>query len=54
MKNIKIYFEDGDYSYSGFNGTEKEIAEYYVGKIFNVGRGEHDYCVKCVGVTFLD
>lgn len=36
------------------NGTNVEILDYYVGKWFNAGKGEHDYMAVCTAVEFLD
>lgn len=53
MKLVKVFFEDSDYLTTRFNGTEKEINEYYVGKVFNLGVAE-DRVVRAIGVEFLD
>ena len=29
MKNIKLVYVDGDYTYTRINGTEEEIIEFY-------------------------
>ena len=29
MKNIKLVYVDGDYTYTRINGTEEEIIDYY-------------------------
>lgn len=36
------------------NGTEDEIIAYYIGNVFNIGKGEHDYFAKCVALDFID
>lgn len=54
MKVVKVLFEDGNNLVTGINGTVEQILAYYVGKIFNVGRGAEDYMVKAVAVVFLE
>jgi len=53
MKNIKVFFENGDSLTTKINGTEIEIKAYYVGKVFNVGCVEDDL-QKAIGVEFID
>ena len=36
------------------NGTEDEIIAYYMGNVFNVGKGAMDYYAKAVAVDFID
>ena len=53
MRPIKITYADGQVLHTQINGSKQEVIEYYVGRIFNVGRGPNDYLVKCVKVEFL-
>jgi hypothetical protein len=36
------------------NGTEDEIIAYYMGNVFNIGRGPDDYMAKCMALDFTD
>jgi len=51
MKFIIAYFENGDTVSTSVNGTEKEISDYYVGKMFNLGVVA-DNMQKCTHIEF--
>nr|DAO57251.1 MAG TPA: hypothetical protein [Caudoviricetes sp.] len=44
MKNIKLVYVNGDYTYTRINGTEEEIIDYY--NFNNVTNGDIDTQVK--------
>jgi len=48
MTYCKVTFENGLNYITSINGTEKEIKDYYLGNVFNVGSGEYDDMQKCV------
>ena len=50
MNAFKITYSDGNTTTTSMNATLDEATEYYVGKTFNVGAGEHDKMVKAVSV----
>ena len=52
MKTFKVTFDNGDELITRMNGTEAEIKDYYIGKVFNVGTVS-DCMVKAVKVEFL-
>jgi hypothetical protein len=33
-REATIYYDDGDYTVTRINGTDEEIADYYLGKVF--------------------
>lgn len=53
MRPIKITYENGEVKYTQINGSKQEVINYYVGRVFNVGFGEHDNLLKCIKVEFL-
>lgn len=57
-RTIKLLFkgEDGvEFTQeTEINGTEDEIIAYYMGNVFNVGKGPNDYMAKCMAVDFTD
>ena len=53
MITLKVKFENGDYFYTGFNGTRETAESYYLGKRFNIGSAE-DNMQKCVAIEFLE
>lgn len=53
MINVKVTYEDGNVTRTGFNGTLEEARAYFVGKAFNFGDtdfGVPDRMVKAVKV----
>lgn len=53
MKTVKVTFCNGYSLVTSINGTHDEIISYYVGRWFNLGRGENDLMAKGVSVQFL-
>jgi len=58
MKTIKIKWSNGNeqthfYSETNINGTKEEIEKYYLNRVFNLGSGENDKMVKCIGIEFV-
>lgn len=55
LKSIKVFFDNGDYLVTSINGevSDKDITDYYVGKLFNLGQGGNDLMVRAVRVEFL-
>ncbi len=54
MREIKVYFDNGDYLETCINGTNEEILDYYIDDTFNIGSNGNDLIVKCVRVDFLN
>jgi hypothetical protein len=54
MRAIRVLLADNTDYVTDINGTNKEIEQYFVGQELNMGSGENDRMVKCVGVEFLD
>ena len=52
MKTFKITFSNGDTIITGFNGSELDANNYFVGKVFNLGC-EGDLMVKGILVEEL-
>lgn len=52
MKEITVFFSNGDKLSTCINGKEEQIRAYYLGKTFNVGVGEKDSMAKCIDVIF--
>lgn len=52
MRTIKITYDNGDSIIANINGTESEIKDYYIGKVFHI-RTCKDCFVKAVSVEFL-
>ena len=50
---IKVIFEDGDFTYTTINGSKEDVRAYYIGTIFNCGTVE-DEMKKCIDVEFLN
>ena len=44
MKNIKLVYVDGDYTYTRINGTEEEIIDFY--NFNNMTNGDIDTQIK--------
>lgn len=52
MINIKVNFENGDYSNTRINLTFEEAKKYYEGQNFNIGTIE-DNIQKCINIELL-
>ena len=52
-QEVKVIFENGDCLFTTINGTEAEVKDYYIGKVFNIGTVT-DNMQKCVKVEFLN
>jgi hypothetical protein len=52
MNTVKVETEEGNSWETGFNGTASEARDYFVGRVFNVGRGPDDYFEKVVKITW--
>lgn len=48
MKYCKVTFENGVTFGTSINGTDEEIKDYYIGRVFNIGQGENDDMQKCI------
>ena len=48
MKNIKIIYVNGDYTYTRINGTEKEIVDFY--NFNNMMMADIDKQVKAIEI----
>jgi hypothetical protein len=53
MNTVKVIFNNGDYLITNINGTKKEVKDYYLNNIFNIGTVE-DKMVKCVKLEFIN
>ena len=49
-REIKVIFDDGDYLYSGINGTKEEVKKYYIGQSFEKA---DETTHKAIRVLFL-
>lgn len=54
MREIKVYFDNGDSLETCINGTDETILSYYIGQTFNLGNGGNDLMTKAVKVEFLN
>ena len=52
MITVKVTYDDGDYTVTGFNGTLDEAVRYFLGSTFNLGT-ERDDMHRCVKVELL-
>jgi len=53
---LKVYLERGeekDYFFTFINLPKEEAIKYYLCKWLNIGRGEHDYYMRCYKVDIL-
>lgn len=51
MKTFRVFFNDGNYLTTGFNGNVQEAESYYLGHLlFNLGDGEKDHMVKAIRI----
>lgn len=53
MKSIRITWSDKTTSETNINGTDEQIQNYYIGKVFNLGNAEHDLLLTAVNVEVL-
>lgn len=51
---IKVIFDNYDTLITEINGTPETICDYYIGKTFNLGKGEHDKMAQALQVFFWD
>lgn len=51
-RTVKVTFKDGDTRTTEINGTVQEIADYYIGNVFNLGDVE-DRMVEATMIEFL-
>ena len=59
MREIKVYFDNGDCLETCINGTDEEILSYYIGQTFNLGNADlnsdvEDLMAKAIKVEFLN
>ena len=54
MREIKVYFDNGDTLETCINGTDETISAYYIDQVFNLGNGENDLMVRAIRVEFLN
>ena len=54
MREIKVYFDNGDSLETCINGTKQEIANYYFQNEFNIGSGGNDLIVRAIKIEFLN
>jgi hypothetical protein len=54
MREIKVYFDNGDSLETCINGSNESILSYYIGQTFNLGNGENDLMAKATKVEFLN
>lgn len=53
MRIVKVIFKNGDSITTRINGTEDEIRDYYIGKVFNIDNVKDDL-QEAIGIKFLD
>ena len=53
MITMKVTYDNGDYTVTGFNGTLDEAVKYFLGSTFNLGT-ERDDMRRCVKVELLE
>lgn len=53
MITVKVTYDNGDYTVTGFNGTLDEAVKYFLGSTFNLGT-ERDDMRRCVKVELLE
>ena len=55
QRAVKVTGSDGESWKTEINGTIPEVRAYFrFGKVFNIGRGEHDHMVRVTGLEFID
>lgn len=52
MNHVKIKTEEGNSWKTGFNGTPEQARDYFLVRVFNVGRGPDDYFEKVTEVEY--
>lgn len=53
MITVKVTYDNGDYTVTGFNGTLDEAVKYFLGSTFNLGT-ERDDMRRCEKVELLE
>lgn len=53
MIAVKVIYDNGDFTTTGFNGTLDEAEKYFLGSTFNLGT-ERDDMHRCVKVELLE
>lgn len=53
MIAVKVIYDNGDFTTTGFNGTFDEARRYFLGSTFNLGT-ERDDMHRCVKVELLE
>lgn len=53
MITVKVTYDNGDYTVTGFNGTLDEAVKYFLSSTFNLGT-ERDDMHRCVKVELLE
>ncbi len=53
MNTYKITYSNNDTVVTEFNGTLEDAKRYYVGRVFNLGNGEHDLMARGVSVEVV-
>jgi hypothetical protein len=53
MKTVKVTFANGDFLVTNINGSDEEIAAYYLNNWFNLGTVD-DNMQKCVKVEIIE
>jgi len=52
--SVRVHFSDGDSLVTSIHGTRVSVAQYYVGRTFNLGDGcGGDRMLRCVSIEFL-
>lgn len=57
MREIEVIYSNGKDTKklgTSINGTNEDINKYYLGKWFNLGKGELDSMYKAIAVYFCD
>ena len=55
LKTAKVYLEDGSNYETNVSATTtpKNLKEYFVGKMFNMGVYPEEYMVKCIDAELI-
>ncbi len=56
LREVKVFFSDGDVIHTNMAAhiTDEQILDYYKpGRVFNLGRGEHDYMATVESVQII-
>lgn len=54
MKTYKVFFDNGDWLTTGFNGNIEDANRYYLNNWFNLGQGENDLMAKAINVIEIE